>query len=192
MKNEVWKAIPGYEGLYEVSSLGRVKSLPKYVHRGKFSFLKGEHLLKLQTDKAGYVYVIIDKKLKLVHRLVGMAFLSNPKETINHKNGVKNDNRVENLEWATRSENIKHSFDVLGRKSSMFGKKGALSPFYGKTGAKSRKSKPVNQISDNKVINTFAGIREAERITGIAHAHISQVCLGKMETAGGYRWQYIS
>lgn len=178
---EIWKPI--FDGRYEVSNMGRVKS-----HVAKTQ--SGDGIMKLQKDKAGYVYVIIDNRLWLVHRLVGMAFLPNPKETINHKNGIKDDNRVENLEWATKSENTKHSYAVLGRKGSLYGKRGENSPFYGKRGAKSKKSKIVLQIKDGKVINEFFGTREAERMTKIRHTHISAVCLGKLSSAGGFKWKY--
>ena len=177
----IWKPI--LEGRYEVSNKGRVRSLVS-------NTLSGDGIMKLQKDKAGYVYVVIDNRLMLVHRLVGKAFLPNPKETINHKNGKKDDNRVENLEWATHSENVRHAFTVLGRKGSLYGRRGENSPFYGKRGSKNKKAKIVLQIKNGEVINKFFGTREAERMTGIKHTHISAVCLGKLGSAGGFQWIY--
>lgn len=97
---EQWRSIPGYEGIYQVSSEGRVKNAYG-------------HVLKPETAKNGYKRVtLFDRKKFQVHRLVALAFIPNPdnKEVVNHRNGVKADNRVENLEWATWSENEKHAY----------------------------------------------------------------------------------
>lgn len=98
-----WKAIKGYVGKYIVSRQGLVKSLQKNI------------ALTLRTELSlrGYRVVKIYGKTHLIHRLVAMAFIRNPsnKPCINHKNGIKTDNRVENLEWCTYSENLKHAYD---------------------------------------------------------------------------------
>lgn len=114
---EVWKVIKDYPN-YLISSLGNVYSLNK------------KRILKLQTDKNGYkVTALINekgRKLLKVHRLVAQNFISNKKnkQQVNHKNGDKSDNRVQNLEWTTPSENVKHSYDKLGRKPNINSQKG--------------------------------------------------------------------
>jgi len=117
---EVWKNIEGYEN-YEVSSHGNVKRLPSIVHQsnGILVNYKGG-ILKLENVK-GYKRVSLCKKNKVlrfqVHRLVALYFIDNPltKKCVNHKNGIRNDNNINNLEWCTHSENEKHSYDVLGK-----------------------------------------------------------------------------
>lgn len=139
-----------------------------------------------RKDKRGYLYVGLCKKskqqIRKIYRLVAEAFIPNPenKPQVNHKNGIKTDNRVENLEWATQSENMKHRYNVLGQKGTWFEKTGKNNPF----------SKIVLQIKDGKVVAEFYGCHEAERITGIKYKHISRCCLGGRKSAGGYQWKY--
>jgi hypothetical protein len=116
---EIWKDIEGYEGYYQVSNFGRVKSLNVF---GK------EKHRKLQTDKNGYLVIGLRKLGKekncKVHRLVALTFIpnSNNKKTINHIDGVKTNNQVSNLEWATYSENMTHAF-ITGLKPNQSGSK---------------------------------------------------------------------
>jgi hypothetical protein len=115
---EIWKDIQGYEGLYQVSNLGRVKSLPRrIVDRKNNRFFKGR-VLKSYLDKDGYPTTIMSNKNKKrvihVHRLVAETFIPNPenKGTVNHIDGNKQNNRVGNLEWCTQLENIRHAFSM--------------------------------------------------------------------------------
>lgn len=120
MEKEIWKDIKGYEGKYQVSDFGRVKSLARIVEKKKGIFVnKKEIFLKPAKNIKGYLKIKLCKKTDgvcneksiTIHRLVAYEFLENSfnKAQVNHKNGIKDDNRVENLEWATASENVIHS-----------------------------------------------------------------------------------
>lgn len=120
MKSETWKDITGFNGNYQVSNTGmvrRIKMINANKHSCRKTYLSKKHL-KLLVGNKGYIrvglYLGVYQKSYLVHRLVAKEFLPNPlsKPQINHINGIKNDNRVENLEWATSSENQKHAFDI--------------------------------------------------------------------------------
>ena len=118
---EIWKDISGYEGLYQCSNLGRLKALRKqsWHNLAKRMVWRKERYLKLKgTSGGGYLRVNLSKNginnTYASHRMIAMAFIQNPlnKRCVNHKNGIKTDNRVYNLEWCTHSENSKHSFKI--------------------------------------------------------------------------------
>lgn len=118
LPGEIWVWIKDYKGLYQISNYGRVKSFP----RNTTSKIR---IMKPLLSRSGYLYVSLKKKKTKrfrfeIHRLVALAFIPNPenKTTVNHKDGIKLNNCVENLEWATKSENMQHSYDIGLRKSS--------------------------------------------------------------------------
>lgn len=183
----MWKEIPGYEGLYSVNELGEVLSYEKM--RGCVK--QKQKQLKHSTYKdIKYKYVSlcnIDgvKKKHKIHRLIAELFIPNPenKPQVNHKNGIRTDNRIENLEWCTASENIKHSYDVLKRKPNING--------LGKLGALNKMSKKIKQIDKSGfVICVYDGLSEAARQLNINSGHICCVLKGRRKTAGGFKWQY--
>lgn len=176
---EIWKDIEGYEGKYEVSNLGHVRSLSL----GKITKYRPKHkgrVLKPYLTKYGYHVVDLfyntgKKRHYLVHRLVADAFIPNPDNLpqVNHKNELKTDNRVENLEWCTLAYNLTYN-DRPKR--------------VGKT-----QGKVVIQLTlDGRILREYESIHEAERVTGIAFTNISACCIGKKfhSQAGGYRWKY--
>ena len=108
---EIWKNIKGFENKYQVSNLGNIKSLNYEVEFGKNKRIIKGKILKFNFHKRGYSYVHVGKK-RTVHRIVAENFIPNPfnKQFVNHINGIKTDNRVENLEWVTHSENCIHAY----------------------------------------------------------------------------------
>ena len=155
---EIWKDIPGYEGLYKVSNLGRIKSLGN----GK---TRKENILRLTKDKYGYLYITLSENGKLkkfkVHRLVAMAFIPNPNNytQINHKDENRSNNRVENLEWCTQKYNNNYGNHSKNISNAIKGKYvGEKNPMYGIKGEKHPKSKKVKCITTGEI---FGSISEA-------------------------------
>lgn len=133
MENEIWRPIKGYEGLYEVSNSGRVKSLARIRPNGMNCLYK-ERILKGQINKCGYHKVALlrnegKSKLCSVHRLVAEAFIPNPenKPCIDHINTVKTDNSVENLRWVTWKENINNPLTLAYKSKLSKGGRNAMS-----------------------------------------------------------------
>lgn len=173
---EQFKNIEGWPN-YKVSNLGRVVS----TKHGK------ENVLSPMKNWGGYVSVGLSNvtvKRYLIHRLVALAFIPNPNNypQINHKNGIRTDNRADNLEWCTGSQNQKHAFKYLGRKP--------FSPWLGKYDSDNPKSKPVIQKDkQGNIIRRWDSMMQAERIGGFWANHIGKVTKGKLATHGGFKWE---
>ena len=127
MENEIWKPVRNWEDFYQISNMGRLKHL-NYLHWNIEKITNGTKL------NNGYLKSTFKKKPNieqvLIHRIVAEMFIPNPekKPCVNHKNGIKTDNRVDNLEWVTYKENERHSYDVLNKKPSHLGKFGINHP----------------------------------------------------------------
>ena len=176
---EVWKEINGFYGLYAVSNMGRIKSFDRILSlNGYIKRLKGK-ILKQQIFRNGYCAVHLSKnnikKMYSVHRLVAQEFIPTPQTSekleVNHKDGDKTNNNIDNLEWITHKKNMQHSQNILGYNVP----------------------KPVMQIKDNKVIAIFSNKTEASKKTGVCEVGIRYCCHRRKHcrTAGGYEWQYV-
>lgn len=166
MMNEIWKDIKGYEGLYQISNLGNVKSL-------NYRNTDEEKILKQIKHSKGYLQVGLCKNGKTkkytTHRLVAEHFIPNPNNLpqIDHINTNKTDNRVENLRWCTIKENNNNPLTI------------------------DKISKPIIQFSkDGELIRKWNSAMDVQRELGIKQNNISNCCKGKLKSVGGYIWRY--
>ena len=179
---EEWRDIEDYKGKYQVSNIGRVKSLERTIWTGKGYYKTlPERILKLRKRKDGYLQIKLYKdgaeKVYLVHRLVSEAFIPNPNNLpeINHKDENKQNNCVDNLEWCSRSYNNRYN----GRAKKA-GKKLA-----------EKLSKPVYSISkESGLITYWKSATVASRQIGISQSNICNCLKGKRKSTGGFYWIY--
>ena len=185
MENEIWKDIEGYEGMYQVSNLGRVRSLDRYITKphprnGVLTryFQRGT-VIVCHVKRNGYVGVMLkvggNKKNFMVHRLVAKAFVPGffEKADVNHKDCNRANNRADNLEWLTRRDNLMYA-DAMD-----------------KIHAKQRK--PIVQMTmDGEYIREWPSIYAAHLALGLDSKSLSGACrqLYGMKTCGGYRWKF--
>ena len=187
-KIEVWKDVLNYEGIYIISSKGRVKSLDRYDSGGRKRTGK---ILSAGNNKEGYKLVTLAKNGKLktfkVHRLVAEAFIPNPdnKPEVDHINTIRYDNRAENLRWVTRKENESNETTKNHRSENFKGR--ILSEEHKKKIGKAN-GKLVYCVELDKV---FESTSEASRQLGINKRNIASVCRGERNKAGGYHWKYV-
>lgn len=185
LPGEEWREIPGYEGLYQASNLGRIRSKNRHVIRkdGGSSFIRGK-IIKQRLFGAGYYYVSLSRNREVslcaVHRLVAITFLPNPYNLpeVNHKDEGRIDNRVENLEWCTHQYNL--TYGTINQRTGL------------KLRNNPKTSKPVIQYTrDGIFVAEYPSIEEAHRQTGICQRTIVQVVKGlpRWKTAGGFVWK---
>lgn len=177
-EKEIWRDVVGYEGLYQVSNYGNVKSLSREVNNGNGTYFTKEKILKPMENHKGYLGVEIQDKWHFIHRIVATTFIENPenKPQVNHIDCDKKNNRVENLEWCTNSENQIHAYkNGLNVRSDNAGRS---------------KQKIMQLDMNDNLIKIYESIADAEKETGIKN--ISYVINGKRKKAGGFKWKKYS
>lgn len=186
LEGEIWRPVVGYEGIYEVSNKGRIKSL-----------IRGKGILKPNVGKTGYLSVELFRGSKqtskrvLIHRLVAMAFIPNPYDlpTVNHKDEDKSNNSADNLEWMTYRQNLLYGTAPqrrIAHTDYSDPKRAEIARVNGKA-----VSRPVDQFTrSGEYIQSFESAKAASVATGAHHSHLLECCMGKLETSGGYIWRY--
>jgi hypothetical protein len=197
MEKEIWRDIAGYEGYYQVSNFGRVRSLDKMQNYNGSARLHKGKILKPNNDGRGYLIVDLSKNnrsvTRTIHRLVAMAFLDNPNNLphVNHKDEVKTNNFVfvnedgtvdydkSNLEWCTVSYNVNYGNAAVER------------------GLKQRNDRNKSKLTamytlDGNLVDIYPSAREASRLTGIPKTLIYKCCKWENKTAKGFVFKYFN
>lgn len=176
MDKEIWKDIEGYEGLYQVSNLGRVKSLPKLLKNRWGEYKSKEKIMKPIVSQKGYYNVSLrkdkNKKYCAIHRLVAQAFISNPLNLpqVNHKDEDKTNNCVGNLEWCTNYYNENYGTKNARRAEKLC-------------------KKVIQYTKEGNLIREWNSIKETEK-EGFNRSHVTSCCKGRRKSHKGFIWKY--
>ena len=173
MLNEIWKDIPHYEGLYQVSNLGRVKALPRIRENHTHGvWIQPEQIMATRLNEDGYECVSLTqknskRKTERIHRLVALAFIPNPDNLpeVNHINCIRDDNRVENLEWISRKDNCAYT-SKCGNKSN----------------------KHIKCIETNQIFKTST---EVSKVNGGDTGNIRKAARNQKYSVNGFHYIYI-
>lgn len=195
IENEIWKSVVGYEGLYEVSNHGRVKSLQRTVNspiKHNPSVTRKERILKQGINKLGYKSVVVQiigqnkNQTKRVHRLVAESFIPNPSNypIINHIDSNPSNNHIDNLEWCTQSHNILHAFKTGRKKAPEWFYKSE----FGRNNPASRQV--IQKTLLGEFVKEWDCVSYIERDLGFNRPNICKCCRGKIPTAYGFKWEY--
>ena len=188
-KNEIWKDIKGFEGRYQVSNIGRVRSLDmtwltyNWKCEGLVECKRKGKILKPKMKQNGYYSVCLrcnnQKYHYLLHRIVAEAFIPNPENLpcINHKDEDKLNNKVGNLEWCTHKYNS--NYGTRKDRIRDYNLKNIMTPI-------------IQYDMDGNVINTYESLSEAERLSGLAAADIAGVCKGRRLSTHGFIFKYVN
>ena len=176
--NEEFRDVPNYEGLYQISNYGRVKTLQREVKNTNYSYRIVKEKILRESQCVNYYYYVILYKNQIprpfrIHRLVAEVFISNPNKLpqVNHKDENKTNNRVDNLEWCSHKYNMNYGTSI-------------------KRTSEKHKKKVVQYNKQNEIVEEYNSLKEAEIKIGIDSSSIMRCCQGKQGTCGGYIWKY--
>lgn len=184
-EQETWKSVVGYEGYYQISNKGNCRSILRSVlySDGRIATFRSKNMKPIFTNY-GYIKFRLTKngisKSCFAHRLIALTFILNPekKPEVNHIDGNKLNNQLENLEWVTSSENINHSFNLGYREKKFYGTSADLTI-------------PIIQIVKGVNIKIWRSASEISAVLGLDSSSITKCCRGKANTCGGYNWAYL-
>jgi len=192
---EIWKDIKGYEGFYQVSNQGRVKSMERDILYKDGSVKHRKERIMKPRNLRGYCAVDLHKdgnyKVVLIHRLVGEAFIPkvDGKDELDHINTIRSDNRVENLRWTTKKEN-QNNIITRKHKSSASTETAKLLRKYYEKGQISRSRRIVQLDKQGNYIRSFWGAQEVEEVLGFDAGLIARAAKGYVKVSKGYKWVY--